>query len=58
MSEIIRLRERVARLETALHDAGKCPNCVLTQMECADVIARFELERTQEKALNPKTEGP
>lgn len=39
------LREKVARLETAMHDAGKCPRCQLTRMECADVIAEFEVER-------------
>lgn len=43
--ENVALRERVARLETAMHDAGKCPRCQLTRMECADVIAEFEVER-------------
>jgi len=47
--ENTQLRERLTRLETALADAGKCPRCALTRMECADVIAEFEVQRTGRK---------
>lgn len=44
-AEITEMRERLARLETAFAVADTCPRCAMTQMECADTIARFELER-------------
>jgi hypothetical protein len=44
-AEITDMRERLARLETAFADTTKCPRCTMTRMECADVIAEFEVER-------------
>lgn len=48
-AENVRLRERLARLETAHHASEPCPLCAVVKMECADRIAAIEIDRLKSK---------